>query len=127
MRYANGGLAPAQLVRRARRSCASVDLPGFPLGLRPDAEYAATDLELEDGDSLLLSTDGVADLRNSKGSVFGEREFGAVLGEASRKASDLGALLEERLCGFADADVWADDATFVVVTARARQGDAGGP
>jgi hypothetical protein len=54
---------------------------GFPLGLRPDGGYGQGSIRLEDGDLLLIFTDGAIEARNLQNEEFGEERFVKLLQE----------------------------------------------
>jgi len=48
---------------------------GLPLGLYPDKEYFDSRIEIENGDSIILYTDGVTETRDENNFLFGEERF----------------------------------------------------
>jgi len=48
---------------------------GLPLGLYPNKEYADAEITLQPGDSILLYTDGITELRNENDLHFGNERF----------------------------------------------------
>jgi serine phosphatase RsbU (regulator of sigma subunit) len=48
-----------------------VEMEGsLPLGIVPTVEYPETDLDLREGDHIVLYTDGLLEARNAKGEIF---------------------------------------------------------
>jgi serine phosphatase RsbU (regulator of sigma subunit) len=113
---ASAGMPPVLLWRRRNRQVEEVDLPGLPLGSLGSL-YPQQQLEgLERGDVILLMSDGLAELQDPEGEVFGY----ARVAEALATLAELTP--EEILAGLmARAEQWAaerpaeDDLTFVVV------------
>jgi sigma-B regulation protein RsbU (phosphoserine phosphatase) len=66
IRVANAGHPPLLLGRADRRVIQS-DEHGLMLGIMPDAVYTTSELELRDGDCVLLYTDGISEARNPNG------------------------------------------------------------
>ena len=62
VRLANGGHMPP-LIARADGGVEQIELPGSLVGVLPDARFSSLDLRLAPGDTMLLYTDGVTDLR----------------------------------------------------------------
>jgi hypothetical protein len=62
VRLANGGHMPP-LIARAGGGVEQIELPGSLVGVLPDARFDCRDVRLAPGDTLLLYTDGVTDLR----------------------------------------------------------------
>lgn len=72
VRAANGGHVPLMWYHRRTGTAEPVELPGGPpLGILPEAAYPETTLALEQGDILLLLTDGVLESMNARGDTFG--------------------------------------------------------
>ena len=71
LRYANGGHTNPLLVHP---DGSSEELPltvGIALGVMPGHEYKESSVELDEGDTLVLYTDGVSEAMNSEGEEFG--------------------------------------------------------
>ena len=52
-----------------------MDKTGKRLGEDPAAEYETVDVHLQDGDRIAFYTDGVTELNNNEGDMWGERKF----------------------------------------------------
>ena len=72
---------PRPVLRRPDGTCTEVGTPGRPLGVDPGARYAALDLELAPGTTLVLFTDGVTEARGADGAQFDEDGLLCVLRE----------------------------------------------
>ncbi len=48
---------------------------GIPLGIRSDAPYARRKIQLADGDTMLLYTDGITDIVNRAGEIYSEERL----------------------------------------------------
>jgi PAS domain S-box-containing protein len=59
------GMEPPMLVR-ARGDTEQSAAIGLPLGIEPNQEYEAISFQLEAGDTLILSTDGITEARNGR-------------------------------------------------------------
>jgi phosphoserine phosphatase RsbU/P len=66
--YANAGHEPAVLFRNDHHQ--QLDTEGFPLGALAESRYEEKTITLNDGDTLLLFTDGFIESRNDKGLRF---------------------------------------------------------
>jgi sigma-B regulation protein RsbU (phosphoserine phosphatase) len=64
------------LWRRAARTLLELNESGLLLGVRPSEEYAQTEFTLEEGDRLLVYTDGLVEAVNAQGEAFGEAQLG---------------------------------------------------
>jgi serine phosphatase RsbU (regulator of sigma subunit) len=116
LRYVNGGHNPPLLLRRGG-TITRLDSTGRPLGLLPGGGYEEGRQSLEPGDALVLFTDGVLDMENERGEVFGEERLETLLRqqESGRGADDLVACLADALQHWRGTREPPDDATLVVL------------
>ncbi|NDJ55086.1 MAG: SpoIIE family protein phosphatase [Chloroflexi bacterium] len=70
--YANGGHNPPLLLRPRTGERFWLARTGLPLGLFDDRPWSQQDLRLEEGDVLILYTDGVTEAQNAHMEQFGE-------------------------------------------------------
>ena len=116
--YVNAGHVAGQVLGVDGRVRATLDRTGLPLGLVGDRGYFARDLELAEGDTLLLMTDGLIECRNPKGEFLwdeGASEIAAA--HVDEPASDLVESVYERVRAHADWQPLDDDLAIVVVKA----------
>jgi serine phosphatase RsbU (regulator of sigma subunit)/PAS domain-containing protein len=105
------------LVRREGGGVAPVGRPGTLLGAFPEGRWTITDVELRDGDSLVLYTDGVTDTRGPDGGRFGAERL-----EETLRA--IGPVAAEEIAGGIDAALQAfgeqrDDVAVLVLSGTA--------
>lgn len=87
--YANAGHNPPLLLR-ADGTRRTLDEAGLLLGVGPETRYQETRIPLEEGDLLLLYTDGVTDELSPADEIFGLERLEALLQDAAlRPLSDL--------------------------------------
>jgi len=118
---ANAGMPDPFAVAHGR-SVEALEVPGprLPLGIRPDVPYASLTRRCEDGDRLLLFSDGIPEARLPSGTPLGYDAFAAILRRATQEVRDA----EEWLDGVLDEVQRAtgatleDDWTAVVVELR---------
>lgn len=113
--YCNAGHNPGLVVRRDGGSqwLAST---GPPVGLLPEANYEASSVTLEAGDTLVLYTDGITEAENRDGEEYGTDRLEALCREhKDLPARDLAETIEEHLSTFAAGNPFADDRTLVIV------------
>ena len=116
--FANAGMQGGAVVARSTLRVEPLELPGRPLGLFAEVEYRQVSRLLRAGDAVFLCTDGVRDLCSEAGAQFGEARLPALLAEAATSGTDLYPLLSGALEQFAPGEQWADDACFLLATAR---------
>ncbi len=115
LRYVNAGHNTQYLLRVAG-GLVPLESSGRPLGLLPGGGYEQRCLDVHEGDSLFLFTDGLVEAENEAGDPFGNERLEALLVEHRR--DDIAGLMarvdqairEHR--GSVDA---ADDATMLVL------------
>jgi len=112
--YINAGHVPAAVVN-ASGVKARLQPTGPALGLLPDMEFAIEQVDLEEGDTLLVFTDGVTDVRSPDDEFFTEERL---LSLVTRPVSSAAAMLELIQSSLhehiADADQY-DDITMLAV------------
>ena len=77
--YTNAGHTPPYIMRHDRRVEAVGMETNFVMGVFDDFHYAGGELVLEDGDALVLYTDGVTEAFNTRGEQFSESGLERVL------------------------------------------------
>jgi serine phosphatase RsbU (regulator of sigma subunit) len=119
LRYVNAGHQPPLLVR-ADGSVQTLGTGGFPLGLVDTAFYAAAEVVLGPGDTLLIFSDGVSEARNAAGAELGPDGL-VELARAGRglDAPALAAQIERALDAHSGSAPAEDDRTLLVLK-RAR-------
>ena len=113
--WANAGHNPGLHVRPSGE-VAQLKRTGIPLGLLAGAAYSAERLELAEGDTLIVYTDGITEAANPA-----EEEYG--LGRLERicvahhgaGVEALATAIDQDLHKFAAGVPFADDCTFVIV------------
>lgn len=87
-RFSNGGHTPALLHRRGEGVIQEWTTPeSFFLGVEADFEYQSREATLQQGDRILMYTDGLTETQNESGEFYGDRrleEFLAEQGEHRR-------------------------------------------
>ena len=111
---ANAGHPPA-LIRRRDGSIEEISSTGPVIGLLPVADWKSTSRVLGRGESLLLYTDGVVELRCRSGEEFGVERLKEVFSAAgaARNARDIANAVRASVRRYAEVN--EDDLTLVVV------------
>ena len=117
LQYANAGHNPPRMRKAGRREVMRLPATGVPIGMFEDMEYTEASVVLEQGDALVLYTDGLVANRNAAGVALGETGLDRALSSADGKnAKDLLAFLlalsDRHLAGVEPKD----DVTVVVAT-----------
>jgi len=116
---ANGGHPPAIVVRTDGR-VEEVKPEGTILGVFPDSGYEQVVLEVNDGDVVILYTDGVTEARAPSGEFFGvERLLAVLASQAGRSTQDIVVAIESALDEFRGHRRFTDDIALMVLGAHA--------
>ena len=115
--FTNAGHNPPMLVRRDGE-CIRLDAGGPVIGAFPVSTFTQREIQLYEGDKLLLFTDGVTEARNADGEEFGDERLQRCLRSYSgRHAAELRTLILDEVTAFC-AGNFDDDATLMVVIAN---------
>ena len=114
MTYANAGHNPPLWVRRD--SLEKLTRTGIALGASEDANMSERTIQLAEGESLLLYTDGLTEAFNLEGDMFGEERLLRAVGwQDSASADDMIKMVESALDDFAGDAPPSDDLTMLAV------------
>jgi serine phosphatase RsbU (regulator of sigma subunit) len=123
--YANCGHNPPLLLR-VGGACETLGSGGPALGMWPGAQFTPDTVTLERGDTLVLYTDGVIEVMNAAGEMFGTERLEMALHRcASNSARELIQAVVADTQAFASQRAYDDDFTLVIVRREPRMpGDA---
>lgn len=112
--FVNAGHAPP-IVVSSRGAVRQLQSSNFPLGFFPDVKFTVETAQLEDGDQVLIFSDGVTEAQNTARELFGEARLIAYLEECSRQpARGLCAQVISAVQDFVGSAPQADDLTLIV-------------
>lgn len=116
------GMPAALIYREATKRIESVPLKGLPLGSPGNPSYRSTTVQLSPGDTVVLMSDGLPELRNVDGEMLGYDALGRVFSSAvGGSAETVLKRLQALVSGLCEDRAPNDDVTLLVL--RARQGD----
>jgi sigma-B regulation protein RsbU (phosphoserine phosphatase) len=113
--YELAGHNPPTLLRGER--AIALEGTGPVLGLLPGAQYDDHVLTLEQGDRLLLTTDGVTEAFSPEGEEFGEERLTLAARHGGMSAHAIRTAVMKAVSAFAQ-DNFHDDASIMVVHVR---------
>ena len=70
MLFSSAGMPPAYIFRASTLKVDELSLDGMPLGAMKDYKYQVMKEQLQSGDTLLLMSDGLPELKNPDGDIF---------------------------------------------------------
>lgn len=113
VRFANAGHNLPY--KRGKQGVQEVRATGMPLGLLPQMTYEEAEIQLESGDTLLLSSDGIVEAHNADREMYGFSRVKSRLAEF-RSQDDLIYFLLEDMWEFSGADhEQEDDITLLTI------------
>ena len=114
--YSNAGHVPPLLYRSSEATCRKLEAEGLIIGVRKGEIYEAKQLQLREGDVLLLYTDGIIEAMNAAGEEFGVARLSHCLVAQHAEAPQviLAAIIKE-VAAFTGASAMADDVTMIVM------------
>jgi len=92
IRYVNAGHHSPVFLRSSiqAKSNGRLDTGGVPLGMFPDADFQTGEVKLEEGDLLVLYSDGVTEAESEMGEDFGDQRLRQVI--AANREKPLGEI-----------------------------------
>jgi sigma-B regulation protein RsbU (phosphoserine phosphatase) len=116
---ASAGMPPALIRRQRSGAIEEILLPGVPLGTLQNAEWREAEVAVAPGDTVLLMSDGLAEVPGPGGELFGYDR----VQQALREAVDLDpagtlAHLVAAADGYRGDEPIPDDVTLMVLRAR---------
>jgi serine phosphatase RsbU (regulator of sigma subunit)/transcriptional regulator with GAF, ATPase, and Fis domain len=115
MVYANAGHNPPMVITPGVRA-AKLTTHGMVLGVEPQASYEAAEIQIHEGEYLVLYTDGVTEAFDSNGEMFGSHRLEhLILGSQDLAAQSIAERVNERVLRFSGGRELSDDLTAVVL------------
>jgi serine phosphatase RsbU (regulator of sigma subunit) len=114
----SAGMPPVLLYRRRDGKVEEIALPGMPLGGMA-CDYLERRFEVEDGDTVLLTTDGLPELANADGDPLGYPRVRTLLAGCGRRTpEEIVAELSAAAEAWTGGQPAKDDMTMVVLQVR---------
>jgi serine phosphatase RsbU (regulator of sigma subunit) len=114
--YFSAGHNPAYLFRAATGTIEEIESTGFFLGMFDTAEYSPRMLRLNQGDILIVNSDGLTDAQNPLGQMFGEKRLLEIIrSEAKNGSQTVECKILQAIEEFTEALPQTDDVTFLLV------------
>jgi serine phosphatase RsbU (regulator of sigma subunit) len=112
----NAGMPPIYLYQRTNRKVEEIALHCLPLGALSIASFNLQELEITQGDTILMMSDGFPELQNEGGELFGydrvQETFEKV---ANKQPEEIITFLNEIGSNWVNGNDPEDDVTFVVI------------
>jgi sigma-B regulation protein RsbU (phosphoserine phosphatase) len=118
-RYTNAGYGPILVYKNDKKKCFLVNPPkgSVPIGVMPGVDYTEEKpINLLEGDSLFLFTDGIHEARNEKEEEYGMKRLSDIIpGIASRESKEMANFIVDDVLKFAGTAEQYDDMTLTVM------------
>ncbi len=115
LRYCNAGHNPGLLLR-VDGSTEWLKATGMPLGIMPEGDFAAGELMLAPGDTLVLYTDGITEPENPEEEEYGQDRLSEIcIANRTQPLTELKSAIEKDLYEFVRGAPFLDDRTMVLL------------
>lgn len=112
----NAGMPPLFIYRKNSQSIEEVVINNMPLGAMKGTAYDIKEFKMERGDTLLLMSDGFAELRNASNEIYGYKRARNSFEESAKKEpAEIIAYLRAQARSWTNDKEPDDDVTFVVI------------
>lgn len=121
LNYVNAGHNPPIVVRHGKESCELFHLSaeGVPVGIFPEARFAAASFQLEVSDILVAYTDGITEAANRSGEQWGTERLEQLLRSCGEMPSaEIVTRILEAVSDFTEGEPQRDDVTLVVMNVQ---------
>ncbi|HBA86727.1 MAG TPA: hypothetical protein DCZ75_01730 [Geobacter sp.] len=122
LRYSNAGHPPPLLYRPREGRFFPLDAEGLILGVQRGVAFHEPTLQVEQGDLLLLYTDGITEAENPSGELFGGGRLREALArDHARPAAEIIAALMGAVRAFTGTVTFRDDISLLILKFQSRQ------
>jgi AraC-like DNA-binding protein len=118
LRYVNAGHNPPIVLRPHDVRCEIFHLnpSGMPVGISSDAQFKTATFQLHIGDVLVAYTDGITEVQDRHGELWGQARFEQLLSSCGcGLPKEIMERILDEVSGFADGQPQRDDMTLVVM------------
>jgi len=116
LQFANAAMPPVYIYKKQSKDVEEIMISGMPLGAIKDFPYQIREIEISSGDTILLLSDGLPELKNSKDEHYGygrvKDEFKSV---AEKRSDEIVGYLKNSAAKWVNGIEPDDDVTFVVI------------
>jgi len=115
LRYASAGHEPA-LLQRPHASALTLGSTGTLLGIDANSNWETGEVTLKGDEALICWTDGVSEVRNMGGCLFGRERIAALVEQHRASGTrEIVERVEAAVLGYTGGGILADDCTLLVV------------
>jgi serine phosphatase RsbU (regulator of sigma subunit) len=115
LRYSNAGHFPPFLYKRKTDEFIELNAKGTPLGWFKDIKLDEKEVQLSQGDRLVIYTDGITECHNKNNELFGDERFKQFIrGKIDLNPDDFSKELLKSLKEYSGENQFDDDLTMIV-------------
>jgi ligand-binding sensor domain-containing protein len=115
----NAGMPPLFVYRKNSQSIEEVVIGNMPLGAMKGIAYDVKEFKIERGDTLLMMSDGFAELRNPNNEIYGYKRARNSFEESAKKEpEEIITHLRAEARSWTNSQEPDDDVTFVVIKVK---------
>jgi sigma-B regulation protein RsbU (phosphoserine phosphatase) len=119
LEFANAGMPPLFIYRKQLKVVEEIIINGMPLGAIKDFPYEVKESEISTGDTILLLSDGLPELKNEKNEQYSyERVKQEFMSVAQNNSEEIVEHLKNSASGWSKGTEPEDDVTFVVIKVK---------
>jgi Stage II sporulation protein E (SpoIIE)/SnoaL-like domain len=119
LQVSSAAMPPALIYRKKEKTIEEIFIKGMPLGAMNDFPYSVKERHLQQGDTILLLSDGLPELSNSSNEMYGYnrivKEFQSV---GEREPEEIVNHFKNSALQWVNGKDPDDDVTFVVIKAK---------
>lgn len=121
IKYTSAGMPPSLYYKSCDKSVRPLVLKGMPLGSTVEYPYKQNELQMKEGDTLLLMSDGLMELFNENRELLGLERIERTFKEcADSSASDIMAQITKLIDKWSGSKDHEDDITVMVLKAKSK-------
>ncbi len=114
--YCRGGHPPAIWYKKSADELIELDSKGKSLGIKPNSKYEEKEIKLKTGDKIIFNTNGITEMENNPGEIFGDEQLKSTIFEHRNKSSsEILELIIKSHSEFTGKTEFDDDITLVVI------------
>jgi serine phosphatase RsbU (regulator of sigma subunit) len=119
LKFANAGMPPLFIYRKRLGKVEEIMIHAMPLGAIKDFPYEISELEISSGDTILLLSDGLPELKNERNQQYGYAQVKEKFKLAAKKSPDeIVEYLKNTASKWINGVEPDDDVTFVVIKVK---------
>ena len=116
IRFINSGMPPLMIFNNSSKKVEEISINNMPLGAMRSAEYEVKELNVNKGDSILLLSDGLPEMQNVSGEMFGYGRIKELFEtNISKSPEEIISILKSEGSHWSNRIDHDDDVTFVII------------